>query len=315
MSHVYDTIIVGGGPAGLSAAISAACEGLDVLVLERELQVGGQIVGSAALENICNVVPAVAGLEFVQRTRTQAERFGAAFRLNARVVDLRLTTGPILVATLEAGEPKEYYAWSVILATGQRYVLPDFPGRDAFMNRGIFYGAVIEQAPICQDRQIVILGGGNSAGQAALYLAAMAQSVTVVARRPIEKTMSRYLVNRFEGFENLYVMTGRVAGATGDDAGLTHVQVEYHGRLYKLPADALLILAGAEPDNKWLEGTVELASDGRIKASDYRTSMTGVYAVGETRGGSVRRVAAATGEGASVVPEVYEYVRRRRAIG
>ncbi|MBO0610311.1 FAD-dependent oxidoreductase [Myceligenerans salitolerans] len=322
---IADVLVVGAGPAGLAAAVYAASEGLATIVLERDA-IGGQAGSSSMIRNYLGFPRGISGMRLAQRSRVQAGRFGARFYTGRAAI--RVTPGP-------ADEPEHHHvhvdgarlcARTVVLATGVAYRRLGVAGIDALVGAGVYYGAATSMAREMADRDVYVVGGGNSAGQAAVHLAKFAGSVTMVVRRAgLAESMSDYLVREIAATPNISVMTRTVVADGGGEGRLQWLRFDDLGAgtsVLRL-ADGLFCLLGAEPDCAWLPG--ELALDergfvltgrdtpreswtgGRPPAS-LETTMRGVFAVGDVRAGSMKRVASASGEGASVLPLVHAHL-------
>jgi thioredoxin reductase (NADPH) len=321
-SQIRDVIIVGAGPSGLAAAVYAASEGLDVLVIETASP-GGQAGSSSKIENYLGFPTGVSGQELATRAITQAEKFGAKMMVARNVVRLDCAKRPYRVV-LDDG--KMLAARSIIIATGAQYTRPRIPNLQKFEGQGVYYGATVMESQLCGDENVAVIGGGNSAGQAAVFLSQTAGKVCMLVRSgQLSDTMSRYLIQRIEQNSaiELHYKT-EIVNLEGDNhleritwvdksAGHTSVHDIRH----------LFIMAGASPRTDWLQGC--LALDGKgfiltgrdlIEATEMarrpqtppqmlETSLPGVFAVGDVRSGNVKRVASAVGEGAIAVHMVH----------
>lgn len=327
---IADVAIVGAGPAGLATAVYAASEGLATVVLERDA-IGGQAGSSSMIRNYLGFPRGISGMRLAQRSRIQASRFGARF----------FTGRP--AARIEPGPPNEpehqhlhvrgaqLCARTVVLATGVAYRRLGVPGVEDLVGAGVYYGAATSMAREMQDRDVYVVGGGNSAGQAAVHLAKFAGGVTILVRRAsLAETMSDYLVREIEATPTIQVRTRTVVADGGGEAWLQWLRLEdlETGESTKTSADGLFCLLGAEPDCSWLPEGVALDErgfvltgrdvpretwvDGQPPAS-LETTVPGVFAVGDVRAGSMKRVASASGEGASVLPLVHAHLARLRA--
>jgi thioredoxin reductase (NADPH) len=323
--RAWDLLIVGGGPAGLAAAVYGASEGLRTGLVEREAA-GGQAGESSRIENYLGFPAGLSGADLARRALAQARRFGAEFVTPAMAARLEVCD-PYRVVHLDDGE--RLTASAVILATGVSYRRLDAPGVDGLYGRGVYYGAARAEAQSCADEDIVIVGGANSAGQAAVYFASFARRVIVLVRgKEIEASMSAYLVDQVSSLPNVEVRTQvEVAGAEGDGE-LETVCIRHRdtGEVERIPAHAMFVFIGAEPHTEWLDGVVERdgrgfiftgpAVPGRIRTPGgaerdrylLETSLAGVFAVGDARAGSVKRVASAVGEGSIAVQFVHQYL-------
>jgi thioredoxin reductase (NADPH) len=322
---LYDLIIVGAGPAGLAAAVYATSEGLRTVVVEREA-VGGQAGMSSRIENYLGFPAGLSGGDLARRAVTQARRFGAEFLLTQEAISL-CTEGDVLGVTLSDGT--ELRAHSVIVATGVAYRRLDQPGGDRLTGRGIYYGAAMVEAGSIQGEDIYIVGGANSAGQAAIYFSTVARSVTMLVRGAnLSAGMSHYLVERIEHAPNIVVRYhATIAELRGEDRLESLVLEDTEtGERETVATGALFVFIGAMPLTRWLGTTVErddrgfvltgpdVVTAGRPKtwalARDpllLETSVPGVFAAGDVRHGSGKRVATAVGEGATAVMSVWQY--------
>jgi thioredoxin reductase (NADPH) len=307
----YDLAIVGGGPAGLSAAVYAASEGVRTLVVERDVP-GGQAGYSARIENYPGFPKGLSGSDFASRTVAQAERFGVEI-LSTRHVKRLSAKGRYREICLD--DDTTVAAHAVLLATGVAFRWLEAPGCPDLVGRGVYYGAATAEASDCRDQRLFLLGGGNSAGQAALLLADYASRVTIVAPEPaLDDTMSRYLIERIANQPKIEVCPGHaVVGAEGRKH-LERVVVERIDGTdrRKLAADGLFVFIGAEPRTQWLEGLVDRDEQGFIRSNDrMETSVPGVFVAGDVRAGSVKRIASAVGEGAMAVQSIHSYLADR----
>jgi thioredoxin reductase (NADPH) len=307
----YDLLIVGGGPAGLSAAVYAASEGIRTIVVEREVP-GGQAGYSARIENYPGFPEGLSGSDFARRTVKQAERFGVEI-LSTRQVRRLAVKGRYRLICLDDGTTVAAHA--VLLATGVAFKWLEAPGCPDLVGRGVYYGAATAEASECRDQKLYLLGGGNSAGQAALLLADYARQVTIVAPEPsLEETMSQYLLERIGELGNVEVCSGHtVVGAEGRKH-LEHLvlqRTDGTGRR-KVEADGLFVFIGAAPQTEWLEGVVDRDEHGFIRSNErMETSVPGVFVAGDVRAGSVKRIASAVGESAMAVQSIHGYLADR----
>jgi len=325
-SPFYDFVIVGGGPAGLAAAVYGASEGLRTVVVERGAP-GGQAGQSARIENYLGFPEGITGSELTARAVEQAERFGVEVVATRAATALR-AAGDYRVLTLDDGT--ELACHALLLATGVEWRTLDAPGCGELVGAGVYYGAAAAEAAAVQGQDVYMLGAGNSAGQAALLLARYAKSVTLVAMEDaISERMSQYLVERVESAPNIRTRTGcTVCSATGESRLETiTIRDEKTGETEEVSTEALFVFIGAAPETEWLEGTLARDEQGylrvgrRLEAGEWplkdrqpfllETSMPGVFAAGDVHSGSVKRVATAVGEGSMAVQFVHEYLRER----
>jgi thioredoxin reductase (NADPH) len=323
--YVADLLVVGGGPAGLGAAVYGASEGLETVVVEAEA-IGGQAGTSSMIRNYLGFPRGISGMRLAQRARLQALRFGARFLLGRPIVALR--PGDPHTATLDDGSLVRSRV--VVIASGAAYRRLGVESIENFVGRGVHYGAAMSVAKNLVDATVFVVGGGNSAGQAAVHLARFTPHVTMLVRRDgLTETMSDYLIREVTGNPRITVRTCCTIIDGGGDGHLQWLRLcdTESGEHQQVPADALLLLLGADPCTDWLPG--ELARDdtgflltGRrvpksswvagLPPEPYATTVPGIYAVGDVRSGSMKRVASAAGEGAAVVPLVHAYLADRR---
>ncbi len=316
--RVYDVAIVGAGPAGLAAAVYAASEGLSVLVLD-ERAVGGQAGASARIENYLGFPTGITGHALAGRAFSQALKFGAEIAIPLRARTLHCDPG-----ALGLGLPgkRRAAARAIVLACGARYRRPDIPTLAGFEGTGISYWATPVEARLCSGKEIALVGGGNAAGQAVAFLAPQVKRLHLLVRRPLEDTMSRYLVERIAALPNVELHVGtEVTAVEGDAAsGLAAVTMTGDGGECRLPLAHLFLFIGADPNTEWLNGCVETDAKGFVVTGEggrapLETSVPGVFAIGDVRAGSTKRVAAAVGEGAAVVAQIHAAFARRAAEG
>ena len=323
LESVADLCIVGAGPAGLAAAVYGASEGLRTVVVEAEA-IGGQAGTSSMIRNYLGFPRGISGMRLAQRARNQAIRFGTRFFTGWEVTGLTPGDGelPHVVHT-DGGDVR---ARAVVVATGVTYRKLRVEGVEAFTGNGVFYGSAMTAAREMEGQDVVVVGGGNSAGQAAIHLSRFAASVTIMVRREgLEATMSRYLVKEIEYNPRITVQPCAEIVDGGGDGRLEWVAVRdtSTGGVARRPVGGLFLLLGAEPHCDWLPAAVARDASGFVLTgrdvpadtwvdgrppADLATTVPGVFAAGDIRAGSMKRVAAASGEGSSVVPLVHAWL-------
>jgi thioredoxin reductase (NADPH) len=321
---VYDVAVVGSGPAGLSTAVYAASEGLAVAVCDAR-SFGGQAGASARIENYLGFPTGISGLALTARAYNQAQKFGADIMIPMAVTALDCTCRDgVFDLKLEDGELLR--ARSVVVASGARYRRPDIDNLATFEGRGVWYWASPIEARLCADQEIVLVGGGNSAGQAAVFLSGYTRKVHMVIRGGgLGASMSRYLIERIEAAANIeLVFNTEVAELAGaQDASLERVRLRSRlsGELSDVDIRNMFLFVGADPATGWLDGCGVMVDRGGFVvtgagckkaegqfASMLETSVPGVFAVGDVRSGSVKRVGGAIGEGAQVVAALHGFL-------
>jgi thioredoxin reductase (NADPH) len=326
ISLLRDLIIVGAGPAGLAAAVYAASEGLDPLVIESHAP-GGQAGASSRIENYLGFPTGISGQELASNATTQAQKFGAKMAVARAIVQLKRDRRPYELV-MEDG--RVLFARTIVVATGVRYNKPRVDHRDHFEGRGIYYGATHIEAQLCEGEEVVVVGGGNSAGQAAAFLSQTARRVHMLVRSSdLAGTMSRYLIQRISSNPSIELLCDtELIGLTGEHH-LEEVRWlnKKTGQTSAVPLRHVFILTGASPNTDWLRGCVALDDKGFILTGHdlslaknretgpgwplarapqlLESSLPGVFAVGDVRAGSVKRVASAVGEGAISVSLVH----------
>lgn len=314
--RIYDVLIVGGGPAGIAAGVYAGAEGVKALVLE-DVAIGGQAGSSSRIENYMGFPTGISGADLCWRGEVQAMKFGTRFAVPRRATAVLEEPGGGFRVTLEDDE--QVHAHAIVVATGVQYRKLDVEGFEDFEGAGIYYAATDLEARYCKDSDIVVIGGGNSAGQAAMFLSRAARHVHVLIRgESLAGSMSSYLRERLENDPAITLHTrSQLAACCGGD-NLDHVLIRdaRRGREWRLDTPAVFVMVGAAPNTGWLSGCVELNDKGFVKtgrevgaASLYGTSHPGVFAVGDVRAGSVKRVASAVGEGSVVISRVWSYLQ------
>lgn len=326
----YDVIVIGAGPAGLACSLYCSTEGLKTVLVEREAA-GGQAGLSSRIENYLGFPSGLSGADLARRGVAQVRRFGTEVLAPAEAVSL-IVDGEYRVVKLSNGQ--ELAAHSVVIAAGVQWRRLDVAGMDRLTGAGIYYGAAITESSSCKDEDVYIVGGANSAGQAAVHFSEIARSVRMIVRGDsLSKSMSHYLVERINTIPNISVVpNAEVIEVSGGDR-LEEITVRHQGAktTEKLPAAALFIFIGAEPYTEWLDGVVcrdgkgflmtgtNLVSNGKrppgwtADRDPYllETSVPGVFAVGDVRDGAIRRVANSVGEGSIVLYFIRQYMRNR----
>jgi thioredoxin reductase (NADPH) len=313
--ETFDVLIVGGGPAGVAAGVYAGSEGLSALVIE-DVAIGGQAGTSSRIENYMGFPTGISGGDLVWRGEVQAMKFGTRFALPRRVATLEQFDDGAFRATFENGERVRGRA--VIVASGVQYRRLPIDRLADFEGAGVYYAATEVEARYCKGTQAVIIGGGNSAGQAAMYLSRSAKCVHVLVRgASLAASMSSYLSSRLEADPAIAIEYGAevIALHGGDHLEGVTIREIASGTTRDIPTRALFIMVGAAPNTGWLSGLVTLDGNGFVKTgaevgtdSPFATSQPGIFAVGDIRAGSVKRVASAVGEGSVVVSKVWEFL-------
>jgi thioredoxin reductase (NADPH) len=319
-NRIYDVAVVGAGPAGLATAVYAASEGLSVIVLDCR-SFGGQAGASARIENYLGFPTGITGMALMARAYNQAQKFGAEMAIPDEATSLAAEDGSASRFALNLQTGERVRARSVVIATGARYRRLDVENLDAFEASSVHYWASPIEAKVCANHDVALVGAGNSAGQAAVYLASQGAKVwMLVRRRDLRDTMSRYLADRIFGLANVEVVTDvTVSGLEGQDGTLQGVRWRRGatGREIGRPIRHLFLFIGADPNTNWLSGSgVALDAKGFILTGDdagearhaLETTRRGVFAIGDVRAESVKRVAAAVGEGAQVVAALHSFL-------
>lgn len=311
--HVYDLAVVGAGPAGLAAAVYAASEGLDTIVVEGTAP-GGQAGTSSKIENYLGFPTGISGQALAGRAHVQAQKFGARMALSREAVALDCETAPYRVS-LENGQILS--ARAIVIATGARYRKLDLPDYARFEGQGIHYAATAMEAQLCMFEPVIVVGGGNSAGQAAVFLSRTCKHVHVLVRGPgLADTMSRYLIERIEASPKITLHSGTEITALEGDRELECVTWtdRNSGAAAAHAIRNVFVMIGASPNTDWLRGCVALDGKGFVLTgtkdcgSPFATNRPGVFAVGDVRSGSVKRVASGVGEGSVVVAAIHDYL-------
>lgn len=311
--EVVDVLIVGGGPAGVAAAVYAGAEGLSAIVVE-DLAVGGQAGTSSRIENYMGFPTGISGADLVWRGEIQAMKFGTRFAMPRRVMSLERREDGVFCATLDDGVV--LCAKAVVVATGVQYRRLPLEGLEGFEGAGIYYAATELEARYCRNSEVVVVGGGNSAGQAAMYLSRSAKHVHVLVRgESLAASMSDYLLSRLEADPAITIhYKAQIKELCGGEM-MDRVVIERGGEDWSLDCRAAFIMVGAAPNTGWLEKSCDLDARGFVLTgadvdaeSPYATSCPGIFAVGDVRAGSVKRVASAVGEGSVVISKVWDHV-------
>jgi len=323
---LHDVVVVGAGPAGLAAAVYAASEGLSVMVLDHR-SYGGQAGASARIENYLGFPTGISGAALAGRAYSQAQKFGAevAIPLEVKYLDCggpaRRPNDPL---RLELADGRSIHGRTVVVASGARYRRPNIPNVNEFEGAGVSYWATAVEAKLCEGEEVALIGGGNSAGQAVVFLAPKVKHIHLGVRRGLETTMSRYLVDRIAVLPNVSVHTGvEVVALEGDQTGVlcnaTFRGLD-SGKFWTYPLRHLFLFIGADPNGDWLAKRVAVDNKGFvITGRDFaptdvpidraplplETSVAGVFAIGDVRAGSTKRVGASIGEGAAVVAQIH----------
>jgi thioredoxin reductase (NADPH) len=329
-SETYDLVIIGAGPAGLAAAVYSASEGLSTLLIEKEAP-GGRAGMSSRIENYLGFPSGLSGAELARRALTQAKRFGAEILTPVEATGIRVE-GEYRV--IELADGSEIAAQAVLVSAGISYGTLDVPGAERLSGCGVYYGAALTEAMAVRDQDVFIVGGGNSAGQAAVYLSEFARSITILVRKTRLTThMSQYLIDRLEEIPNVHVRTGvSVLEALGDERLETlRVRESASGEEEVLPAYALFVFVGATARTDWLDGVVERDRNGYVLTGPdvmrdgkrprgwterrdpflLEASAPGIFVAGDIRHGSVKRIASAVGEGSMAVQFVHGHLASR----
>ena len=320
-SRDFDVAVIGAGPSGLAAAVYASSEGLRTVVIEREA-IGGQAGSSSRIRNYLGFQRGITGADLAQRAFQQAWVFGTTFVQMCEALGLRSDGDRFY---LESTSCSEISARVVVLATGVNYQRLDIPALEDLTGAGVYYGSSPAEAERFTGRSVFVVGGGNSAGQAAVHLARHARQVTILVRRDnLAPTMSRYLIDEIDGQLNVTVRYQTQIVDGSGDGGLETLTLHDSstGETETVPADAVFVLIGARPHTDWLPDEIARDSYGFVVAGladkewklerppfPFESSMPGVFAVGDVRSGSVKRVASAAGEGSVAIQQVHQYLQ------
>lgn len=319
-SDTYDVAIVGGGPAGLAAAVYGGSEGLKTIMIEREAP-GGQAGTSSRIENYLGFPAGVSGDDLADRALQQAKRFGTEILVTRTVTGIEPGTDNRFTIELDGGD--QLFARAIVIATGLAWRSLDAEGADDLIGRGVYYGAAQTEARGTRDKDVFLIGGGNSAGQAAMLFSSYARSVTLLVRGPaLEKTMSYYLIQQLATRRNIAVETSTVVTRVRGSAHIESIVTKSgDGAERERPADALFVFIGAEAETAWLPDAVSRDARGYLCTGRdipnwshprppflLETSVPGIFAAGDVRSASVKRVAAGVGEGSMVISFIHEYL-------
>jgi thioredoxin reductase (NADPH) len=318
--RTYDLLIVGGGPAGVAAAVYAGSEGIEALVIE-DTAVGGQAGTSSRIENYMGFPTGISGTDLTFRGQVQAMKFGTRFVMPRRVEAMARREDGAYCATLDDGD--ELCARAVLVATGVQYRRLPLDRLEDLEGAGIFYSATEMEARFCGNTEAVVIGGGNSAGQAAMYLSRAASHVHLVVRSgSLAASMSSYLSQRLEADPRVTIHYHSEVTALHGEKWLEAITLRTSDSEQRIATRALFIMIGAAPNTGWLSGLAATDDKGFVltgtaagQADDYATTAPGIFAVGDVRAGSVKRVASAVGEGSVVVSRIWQYLEDTRPAG
>jgi thioredoxin reductase (NADPH) len=328
-TNFFDLVIIGGGPAGLAAGVYGASEGLKTVIVEREAP-GGQAGLSSRIENYLGFPSGLSGDDLARRAVAQARRFGAEILAPQEVVKVR-SEGPYRIITLADG--CELSCHAIVIASGVQWRKLDVPGIERLQGAGVYYGAASTEALSCRDEDVYVVGGANSAGQAAIHFARYARNVVMLVRgESLGATMSQYLIRDIEQTPNIRVECGAQVVAVHGEEKLEAISIActHSGSVDRVPANALFVFIGAAPRTEWLDGFVERDDRGFILTGAdvlrqgkrpngwnvdrdpflLETSIPGVFAVGDVRHGSIKRVASSVGEGSIAIQFVHAHLAK-----
>lgn len=326
-ADLYDVVIIGAGPAGLAAGVYGGSEGLKTLIIESS-RPGGQAGTSSRIENYLGFPKGLSGSELTRRAMSQAQRFGVEFLSPQEVEDIKLE-GNLKILHLKDGSTVT--TKSVVISTGVQYRKLNSPGVENFTGRGVYYGAAMTEANACRDQTVYIIGGGNSAGQGAVYLANYAAEVKILIRKPdLTSSMSSYLIDQIDSIDNIEVLGNTEVKEVFGEEHLQEICLENLDtkECVNTNADALFIFIGAKPSTDWLKGKIYRDKQGYLQTGRdlslnqlfkkgwklereplmLETCIPGVFAAGDVRAGAMNRVASAVGEGAMAIKFVHEYL-------
>ncbi len=319
-SATYDVAVIGAGPAGLAAAVYAASEGLSTVVVE-SVAPGGQAGASSKIENYLGFPTGISGNRLAHRAWVQALKFGVRFAIAREAISLEPGSS---FHRLTLTDDVHFCGRTVIIATGASYRKLQVRNLEKFENQGVYYAATAMEAAFCGNSEVIVVGGGNSSGQAALFLSHRAAHVYLMIRgKGLAQTMSRYLLSRIETSPRISVLTETEIVSLAGNSRLS--EVTWIDRRSGVPAtkriSSVFLMIGAEPNTQWLDGLVSLDEKGFVKTggrpafeqTPYATNLYGIYAVGDVRSGSVKRVASAVGEGSVVISDVHRYLGQSAA--
>ena len=316
---IYDVTVVGAGPSGLAAAVYAASEGLCTIVVEGTAP-GGQAGTSSKIENYLGFPTGISGQRLASRAQLQALKFGVRFAISRDIITAEQIDG-IHKLTLAGGIP--VCSRSVVVASGAQYRKLSVENYSQYENRGIYYAATAMESVLCREHEVIVVGGGNSAGQAAVFLSGIARHVHHIVRgKSLASTMSQYLISRIENSSHITLYTNSEIVKLEGESSLECVTWTNRvtGETTMKPIGSVFVMIGAEPNSGWLFGTVQLDKKGFIltggadgfESTPYATSVPGMFAVGDVRSNSVKRVASAVGEGSVVISDVHRYLADHR---
>ncbi len=319
----YDVAIIGGGPAGLAAAVYGGSEGLRAIMIEREAP-GGQAGTSSRIENYLGFPAGVSGDDLANRALQQAKRFGAEILVTRNVIGIETEDGCHTIA-LDGGDRME--ARAIVIATGVTWRNLDADGATDLIGRGVYYGAAQTEALGMRGKDVFLIGGGNSAGQSAMFFANYARSATLLVRgSSLEKSMSSYLIKQLATKHNISVETGTVVTGVSGSAHIESITsyVEATGARQERAADGLFVFIGADAETAWIPAAMERDALGYLKTGrdldtwtlgrppySLETSVPGIFAAGDVRSASVKRVASSVGEGSMVISFIHQYLAER----
>jgi thioredoxin reductase (NADPH) len=322
----YDVVVVGGGPAGLAAAVYAASEGLHTILVERDAT-GGQAGTSSQIENYLGFPGGISGADLARRATTQARRFGAEI-VSAQDVTCIRRNDPYRIVVLS--DDSELNCKAVLVASGMEVRRLEAPGVAELVGVGVYYGAALSEATMYRDKHVFVIGGGNSAGQGAMFFSRYARRVTVVVRTPKLDTMSQYLIDRLSETANIDVVTGTAVSSVSGSGRLEHITLSdvETNTAREVDGDAMFVFIGSSPRTQMVADLVERDAQGFILTGRdllvdghwpkswtvqrdpflFETSVPGIFAAGDARRGSSKRVAAAVGEGSATVSMIHQYL-------